>query len=360
MPVGFPAKTTYANGDVFSASDINDTNGTLNLVNPATNAVGQSNPVINSSFQVWQRGTSFSGGSIKYTADRWTTGTNGATTTASRQVTGDTTNLPNIQYCYRIGRNSGSTSTVRIEVCNNFETINSIPFAGKTVTLSFYARRGANFSSASNQMGFGIYTGTGTDQNLVQAYTGASFAISSTAALTTTWQRFSVTGTLGATLNELSLYFYNDPVGTAGAADYLEITGVQLEVGSVATPFKTNGATFQGELAACQRYFNRLINKKVVYFGVGACTSTTFAQFAIPYPTMRTTPALTVSAVTDFLLTIAAGSGAGAISAINLNSASNESVAKIEVTCASGLVAGNATTLLSQNTNATFDLSAEL
>jgi len=31
MAVGFPAKTTYANGDVFSASDINDTNGTLNL-----------------------------------------------------------------------------------------------------------------------------------------------------------------------------------------------------------------------------------------------------------------------------------------------------------------------------------------
>jgi hypothetical protein len=34
MAVGFPTKTTYANGDVFSAGDINDTNGTLNLVNP--------------------------------------------------------------------------------------------------------------------------------------------------------------------------------------------------------------------------------------------------------------------------------------------------------------------------------------
>jgi hypothetical protein len=34
MAVGLPAKTTYADGDVFSASDINDTNGTLNLVNP--------------------------------------------------------------------------------------------------------------------------------------------------------------------------------------------------------------------------------------------------------------------------------------------------------------------------------------
>ena len=34
MAVGFPTKVTYANGDVFSASDINDTNGTLNTLNP--------------------------------------------------------------------------------------------------------------------------------------------------------------------------------------------------------------------------------------------------------------------------------------------------------------------------------------
>jgi len=34
MAVGFPTKVTYANGDVFSASDINDTNGTINLINP--------------------------------------------------------------------------------------------------------------------------------------------------------------------------------------------------------------------------------------------------------------------------------------------------------------------------------------
>lgn len=34
MAVGFPTKVTYANGDVYSASDVNDTNGTLNLLNP--------------------------------------------------------------------------------------------------------------------------------------------------------------------------------------------------------------------------------------------------------------------------------------------------------------------------------------
>jgi hypothetical protein len=34
MAVGFPTKVTYTNGDVYSASDVNDTNGTLNLIKP--------------------------------------------------------------------------------------------------------------------------------------------------------------------------------------------------------------------------------------------------------------------------------------------------------------------------------------
>jgi hypothetical protein len=32
MAVGLPLKTTYANGDVYSASDVNDTNGTINII----------------------------------------------------------------------------------------------------------------------------------------------------------------------------------------------------------------------------------------------------------------------------------------------------------------------------------------
>jgi hypothetical protein len=35
MAVGFPTKVTYADGDVYSASDVNDSNGTLNLINPS-------------------------------------------------------------------------------------------------------------------------------------------------------------------------------------------------------------------------------------------------------------------------------------------------------------------------------------
>jgi hypothetical protein len=36
MAAGWPTKVTYANGDVFNASDINDTNGTLNYIDPTS------------------------------------------------------------------------------------------------------------------------------------------------------------------------------------------------------------------------------------------------------------------------------------------------------------------------------------
>ena len=254
------------------------------------------NPVLNSAFQVWQRGTSvaIAASSTGYTADRWgaNTGANGAST-ISRQTTSDTTNLPNIQYCARVQRNSGQTGTGGFAFYQSFETINSIPFAGKTVTVSFYARKGANYSQASSQLTFQLLSGTGTDQNILSGYTGLAIPLQSNVTLTTTWQRFSVTGTIATTATEFAVGFEYTPVGTAGAADYYEVTGVQLEVGSVATPFKTYAGTIQGELAACQRYYWR--NTTGSTYGVlvnAAAFRTTTAvdgQVVFPVP-MRINP----------------------------------------------------------------------
>lgn len=36
MAAGWPTKVTYANGEVYSASDVNDTNGTLNYIDPTS------------------------------------------------------------------------------------------------------------------------------------------------------------------------------------------------------------------------------------------------------------------------------------------------------------------------------------
>jgi hypothetical protein len=259
MAVGFPTKTTYANGDVFSASDINDTNGTINLLTSSTISVAAGkNGIINGGFDVWQRGTSVSvaASSNAYTADRWGEGGGANATTVSRQATSDTTNLASIQYCARVQRNAAQTSTNGITFVQSMESVNSIPYAGKTVTMSFYARKGTNYSAASNALTAYIITGTGTDQNRIGgAYTGDNASIVTTVTLTATWQRFTLTGTLPTTATEIAAYFTYTPSGTAGAADYFEITGVQLELGSTPTTFSRAGGTIQGELAACQRYY---------------------------------------------------------------------------------------------------------
>jgi hypothetical protein len=254
------------------------------------------NPVINGAFDIWQRGTSVaiaSNGSATYTADRWFNARNATGQTVSRQATGDTTNLPNIQYCARVQRDSGSTNTTEIRICNPFESVNSIPLAGKTVTLSFYARSGANFSATSSSFTGQLVTGTGTDQNLLTSgYTGGAYPISTAVTLTTTWQRFTATGTIASTATELSLNFYFTPTGTAGAADYVEITGVQIDVGSVALPFRRAGGTIQGELAACQRYYWRTTaTDNATPIANGMNVSTTAGMFFVQFPVqMRVQP----------------------------------------------------------------------
>jgi hypothetical protein len=253
----------------------------------------QSNPVLNSAMQVWQRGTSIACSTTAYTADRWQGYRGVAGATVSRQVTNDTTNLPFIQYAARVQRDSGNTSTSTIYLAQTLETIDSIPFVGKTITFSFYARAGANYSVASSVLGVTLVTGTGTDQNSLTSFTGAAYPISSVAALTTTWQRFTYTATLSATATQIGFNFAATSVGTAGANDWFEVTGVQLDIGSVALPFRTYAGTIQGELAACQRYYWRNTTTSAYSnFALGFERTSTDAKIVVFLPnTLRVAPA---------------------------------------------------------------------
>jgi hypothetical protein len=255
-----------------------------------------SNPILNSAFQIWQRGTSIAqAGGFSYSADRWVSARNGfdVGTTMTRQLTGDTTNLPFIQYCGRVQRNSGTTATTGVFFSQSIESINSIPFMGKTITFSFYARAGANYSSASNALSVKVDTGTGTDQSIINTWTGGASAIggNQTATLTTTWQRFTYTGTASASGTQLGVQFSYTPVGTAGANDWFEVTGVQIDIGSVALPFRTYAATIQGELSACQRYYFRETGSSIYLASGGIAGSTTAAYVIMRHPvTMRVAP----------------------------------------------------------------------
>jgi hypothetical protein len=253
---------------------------------------GFKNKIINGDMSVWQRGTSFSiaqSTALTYTADRWNTATNAnQAVTVSRQPTNDTTNLPFIQYCLRYQRNSGQTGTAGIYLFNNFESINSIHLAGKTVTFSFYARAGANYSPTSSILDVKLQSGTGTDLGPF-VYTGATSVISSNATLTTTWQRFSYSGTIPTTATQIEVYFVFNPTGTASTNDYFEITGLQLEAGHIATTFENR--PIGAELALCQRYYQEL---EIPIESLGAqytSAGPTFISNPLTFQTtMRTTP----------------------------------------------------------------------
>ena len=326
-----------------------------------------SNPVLNSAMQVWQRGTSISLAASTsyvngYTADRWQGITNAnQASTVSRQATGDTTNLPNIQYNLRFQRNSGQTGTGELAFAQNFESLNSVPFAGKTITYSFYARAGANYSPTSSLVNARLWTGTGTDQNVFGGYTGQVSAINTAATLTTTWQRFSFTATLGATTTQIGVGWTWTPTGTASTNDYFDVTGVQIDIGSVALPFRTYAATIQGETSACQRYFYSLASgASSSFLSTGGYENATTAIGAVFFPvTMRTTPVLSATSGTNYYQAISSGGGTDNFNSLSITNETSRGAYIFNNTEAAG-TAGQMARILTANSSASVAFSAEL
>jgi hypothetical protein len=213
------------------------------------------NLIINGNMSVAQRATSAALGNRTYTSvDRWNLSQDGTPNGASSQIT---SGLPtNFKYGLKIGRNNGATQTGAIVVTQVLESVDSYRLRGKQVTLSFWAKKGANYSASSSVLNVEVATGTGTDQaasGFYGAWTGTNVLINSPVTLTTSWVYYTLTGTVSATANQIGLDFYYVPTGTAGADDNLYITGVQLEAGSVATPFEFE--PFETTFRKCQRYF---------------------------------------------------------------------------------------------------------
>ena len=333
------------------SSIVADSSTSTGLRYQPTMAAGK-NTVINGGMDIWQRGTSIAGTTTSFSADRWQSYRGVAGSTFSRQTGPDA-----IQYCVRVQRDSGNSSTSAIFLSQNFETVNSIPLAGKTVTLSFYARKGADYSRASSGLSVSLFTGTGTDQNgLTGAYTGSVTAISQTATLTTSWQRFTYSATLGSTATEINISYGFTPVGTAGAADYYEISGVQLEVGSVATEFTRTGGTIQGELAACQRYYFVKASGSGQSFGMAAYNSSSDLRgsFGVPVQ-MRTTPTMVSTTGTNYYKLVTGDF----FNSLTLWQASAKEAAWYNVSEASGTT-GLGGVVFTDNASASIALSAEL
>lgn len=336
-------------------------------LNQKPEAMAGKNLCINGAFDIWQRGTSFaySNSAYVFSADRWQhvrhTYATGAT--ASRQSAG----LTGFQYCLRIQRDSGNTVTTAIYAEQGFETSESLRFVGKPIVVSFYARAGSNYSGGA--LNSRIVSGTGTDQAM-KNYTGANIEFQSDVTLTTSWQRFSYTGTVTAGKTEFGINFGWFPTGTAGANDYVEITGIQIELGSTATEFTRAGGGIPGELALCQRYFYRLggTNAGGVLFGTlnmrgrGSTSTVIYGETTFPV-TMRAIPTVagfsSIGWISDW------GAGVNGISNATIynggNTVGTTNQGAVVTLTTTGATAGNPYIILqNNNTNGYIDFSAEL
>jgi hypothetical protein len=284
-----------ANGEILVA----DSSTTTGLRYQATKG---RNVCYNSGFQVWQRGTSFTvptaGG--EYTADRWYAAFSAiAGRTLSRQ-----TGTAQFPYFMRVARDSGNSATNALLIGQSWEIADATPYAGQTVTISYYARKGANYSATSDGLAFSFYTGTSSTEanRITTAYaSGDTVLLSATTTLTSTLTRYSHTVTLAAGVTQFALRFTFTPTGTAGAADYYEITGLQVEVGSTPTTWNTLGTTFQGELAACQRYYWNWKSGNSLTMGIGRYTTATEMGIYTMFPvTMRIAPSLVATTGTNY------------------------------------------------------------
>ena len=292
---GISVELTYITGQGWIITD------TGNITAPAT-AYGFRNLIINGDFKIAQRATSgaLTNSATYVSVDRWTAGQN---TTANGIFAQVASGLTGFQYAAKLGRNSGATTTGGIAIQQVLETTNSIPYQNQQVTISFYAKAGANYSSASNLLSMILFTGTGTDQTTasIGAWTNQSSPVYATPTITTSWQRFTYTGTISATATQIGIQFAYTPTGTAGADDNIYITGVQLESGIAATPFEIR--PYQSELALCQRYYYRITGPTSGYTnaGIGRAYATTNGQVAVTLPvSLRAFPTGNYSALSDW------------------------------------------------------------
>jgi hypothetical protein len=358
------ALTVGNNGETLVA----DSSATTGLRYQGSQAAGK-NYTINGGFDFWQRATSATftptNSTPQYNSvDRfWFAGygTTGSCT-ASRQ-TADTTNL---NYGLRFGRASGTTQTAALYVGTNIESQQMKLLAGKAIVLSFYAKKGADFSYTPTVK---LYSGTGTDQAPITLFngtwTGGADVVNTTFSPTTTMTRYTFTGTVPTTSNELSFYINWTPSGTAGGNEWLQIEGVQLEIGSVATEFQRSGGTLQGELAACQRYYIRTssatLAKSYLRYASGLAASTTISQQFWPLPVpMRVSPtSLETNTISQYV--VYDGSGSTTLTGMSLDGDSGNQFINLYCTVASGLTQFRPYFLTSNGNQTSYiGLSAEL
>jgi len=336
-------------------------------------AVGR-NMVINGAMNVAQRSASVTGigaSSGYFTCDRWRIDTSAS---AGRLTMSQTADGPNgiSANCIKLDCTTADTSIAAGENMTiqhrfegqNIQRIGSGVAGAKQITLSFYVKASAAFT-----FGAELFNGDNNRQitKLFDTTTdwvrheitfpadvddGSSpFVDDNTVALFLVFHLHAGSTFTSGTLNTAAFADTTNANRAAGIDSFYSstdnnffITGVQMEVGPVATDFEQEDITTT--LAKCQRYFLSTGGETAYErFAVGANESATRASGLFYYPTtMRAAPSLTTSGTT----TVFAG---GSLTNTNATSIANAStkVASVIFDVGSGLTTGQGAILLSNN-----------
>lgn len=248
----------------------------------------------------------------------------------------------------------------------------------QSVTLSFWVR----VDSAALSFP-AVFTGC-----LKNAQTGTrSYPFTYSVTASATWQKITITiagDTTGTWLTtsgigmELDLAFdvgsnfqgtasawaAADAVGTSAQVNFMGntandfyVTGVQLEVGSVATPFEFRD--YGEELRLCKRYYRRYSG--VEDLGVVYYTSTSLGRTFVPFDVeMRTAPTLAVSAAADFNLQYGATTNVATTAVAFANNGASTFGATIAFTGTGTPFTAGQAGYVEVNSSKWLDLSAEL
>jgi hypothetical protein len=259
------------------------------------------NKFINGDFSVNQRNFVSSTTSAEYNFDRYRTIYTGGTSTTSAQVF-TLGAAPVVGYegknFYRVAITGQSAVGDSVRVQQNIESVRT--FAGQTVTVSFWAKADSGTPKIAllllQSFGQGGSPSAGVD------------VLGGTVTISTSWARYSLTvaipsiagKTLGTTDdgNLSARFFLSGGSSITGAQSIgiqnatFDMWGLQIESGSIATPFQTTTGNIQAELAACQRYYyrNNAAGTATYYANSSANNTTNFLfQCALPVQ-MRIVP----------------------------------------------------------------------
>lgn len=271
------------------------------------------NRLINGDMRISQRGTTFTSTSTPanndntYLLDRWVLLSDGNDIVDVTQA-----NVAPSGGLFSMGLDV-ETVNKKFGILQVIEQRNIIGMFNQQVTLSFSAR--TTGTSIANMKAV-ILSWTGTADTVTRDVVSAwgadgvtpTWATSWTAentpqnlAPSNTWTRYSITATLDtANVNNVAVFIWCDDMTTT-IGDFLYVTDVQLEVGSLATPFERK--LMPDVLAECQRYYHRsrLANfPPTSYDTVGASMAINFSSFnglgmttAIFAVVMRASPTIT-------------------------------------------------------------------